>query len=832
MNSTIWKRVLVASWTILATCMVSAMTRGELQALIDSAAEGARVEVTDDFTLDGTLSVSKSLTLASPEGTTNTILRSGNGICLALAGETTTLRLENLVFDGNSSGGSIGRFTEYSSGCLVLGPGTTVRNFEIGGDYAGILLTGTAHLEMEAGATLRSFQNNRYAPCVDIESDEAVFEMRGGLITDCHGRREAGTSYEYDGAVYVWKGGTFNMWGGEISDNTAATSTDGVDVYDKGTFNMYGGLITRNTGGVGGVFCKGGVVRLSGGVVTGNTGAYAGGLYVQKGELYLSGDASITNNVGGTVNDVFLDTDTDYYAATGKNPEALGYILEDYTGVFTIYSTYEPVDSLVDAYSFESWVKNVFVVPDGTRPGLGRIRCQNHPEFGFDGVRDSKKWIYWAIAPFRVDGVHCNYFSTEVLPALTGPSHVVELLQDVQESSSVSFPLDSDFQPTNLIIRSGAGTNCVLTAEGGKTALSVSKVDLTVRLENVTVRAQDNSPSILRVMAGRVELGAGAVLERGRMGVALAGDDADLLMEDGAILRDVYDPSESSFGFGVRIGFWEGDLNRVTTPRFEMRGGLITNCVGAVSADRPSSSGYGGVVYAYGGDFTMTGGRICGNICTNSAAGVVVWSGNTTVRFGGDAVIEGNFGESVGLYVASGNVSYFGDFRGHVEVSNLSQEPEGTFKIKAETGATGAWSFLAAAADPAVRLVGVGQGDGQLVKWGAVAGTVDGVEIASVADANILLPSVIATDVEGLAKLPHVLTGVAAGVSGTIAIDCSQDELKAAGVLPLKLVTCSDGAFTGALSFTLPATADKLVYYRSGNSWVLDNRRALMIVIR
>lgn len=58
------------------------------------------------------------------------------------------------------------------------------------------------------------------------------------------------------------------------------------------------------------------------------------------------------------------------------------------------------------------------------------------------------------------------------------------------------------------------------------------------------------------------------------------------------------------------------------------------------------------------------------------------------------------------------------------------------------------------------------------------------------------------------------------------------DELKAAGVLPLKLVTCSDGAFTGALSFTLPATADKLVCYRSGNSWVLDNRRALMIVIR
>ena len=70
-------------------------------------------------------------------------------------------------------------------------------------------------------------------------------------------------------------------------------------------------------------------------------------------------------------------------------------------------------------------------------------------------------------------------------------------------------------------------------------------------------------------------------------------------------------------------------------------------------------------------------------------------------------------------YVASGNVSYFGDFRGHVEVSNPSQGPGGTFKIKAETGATGAWSFLAAAADPAVRLVGVGQGDGQLVKWGA-----------------------------------------------------------------------------------------------------------------
>lgn len=830
MNLKISGRLPIATCIVCAAMSVVAMTRGELQALIDAADEGARVEVTESFTLDGTLSVSKSLTLTSPVGATNTIQRSGNSVCLALSGENTRLRLENLVFDGNSSGGSTGRFTEFSAGCLVFGPGTTVQNFEIGGNYAGILLTGTAHLEMESGAVLRRFQNSRYAPCVDIESADVVFDMHGGLITDCHGRRDAGTAYEYDGAVYVWKG-TFNMFDGEISDNTAVTSTAGVDVFSGGTFNMYGGLITRNTGGVGGVFCNGGVVRLSGGVVTGNTGFYAGGLYVQKGELHLSGDASITNNVGGTVNDVFLDTDQSYYG-NGTKVLAEGYIYEDYTGEFTIYSTYEPVNSLVNAAPFESWVKNVYVKPNGKRPGLGRIRCQNYPEFCFDGIHNAGQWIYWSIPPFQVDGVPCSYFASEVLPALTGPSHVLELMQDVQEDGSVSFSFGSAFLPTNLVIRSGAATNCVLTAAKSTTALAVSNANLTVRLENVTIRAQENSPSILRVTAGRVELGAGAILERGRMGVALAGDDADLLMEDGAILRDVYDPSANSYGFGVRIGFWDGGLNRVTTPRFEMRGGLITNCVAAVSEDRPSSTGYGGVVYAYGGDFVMTGGRICGNICTNAAAGVMIWSGNTTARFSGDAVIEGNLGESGGLYVASGKVSYFGDFRGHVEVSNLSQGPGGTFKIKAETGATGAWSFLAAAADPAVRLVGVGQGDGQLVKWGAVAGTVDGVEIASVADANLLLPSVIATDADGLAKLPHVFTGVAAGVSGTVAIDCSQEELKAAGVLPLKLFTCSDGAFTGTLSFTLPTTADKLVCYRSGNSWVLDNRRSLMIVIR
>lgn len=137
--------------TVGTAYVASAMTRDGLQALIDSAEEGARVEVTDDLTLDGTLSVLKSLTLTSPEGTTNTIRRLGNSICLAISGETTTLRLENLIIDGNSSGGLIGRFTKYSAGCLVLGLGTTVRNFEIGGNYAGILLTGTAHLEMESG---------------------------------------------------------------------------------------------------------------------------------------------------------------------------------------------------------------------------------------------------------------------------------------------------------------------------------------------------------------------------------------------------------------------------------------------------------------------------------------------------------------------------------------------------------------------------------------------------------------------------------------------------------------------------------------------------------
>ena len=816
---------------ICTFCTARAMTQSELQALIDGAEEGARVEVTGDFTLDGTLSVSKSLTLTSPEGTTNTICRSGNGICFALSGESTMLRLENLVFDGNSSGGSVGRFTEYDAGSLVLGPGTTVRNFEIGGNYAGILLTGTAHLEMEPGATLRGFSNGRYAPCVDIESAEAVFDMRGGLITDCHGRRNGVTSYEYDGAVYVWDG-TFNMFGGEISDNTATTTTAGVDVYGKGKFNMYGGLITRNSGGVGGVYCNGGVVRLSGGVVTGNTGTYAGGLYVQKGKLYLSGDASVTNNAGGTVNDVFLATDTNYHGMNGKVPEAEGYILESYTGVFTLYSTYEPVNSLVNSAPFESWVKNLYLDPGRRLYGLGRIRSQNFPAFGFDGYRDGGKWIYWAASPYKVDGEPCNYFSNEVLPALTGSSHVLELLQDVQESGSVSFYFGPTFLPTNLVIRSETGTNCVLKAAVGTSALIVSNANLTVRLENVTVRAQDNSPQNAYVYAGCLELGAGAVLERGKLGVVLAGDDADLLMEEGAVIRDMYDTAANSYGFGVRIGVWSGNLNRVTTPRFEMRGGLITNCVGAVSEDRSSATGYGGVVYAYGGDFTMTGGRICGNICTNAAAGVVIWSGNTTARFGGDAVIEGNIGESVGLYVSYGNVSYFGDFRGHVEVSNASQVPGGTFKVKAETGATGAWSFLAAAADPSVRLVGVSQGDGQLVKWGAVAGSVDGVEIATVADANLLLPSVIATDAKGLAKLPHVFTGVAAGVSGTVAIDCSQEELKSAGVLPLTLFTCSEGAFTGALSFSLPDDADKLVCYRSGNSWVLDSRRSLMIVIR
>ena len=818
------RKTLLAAGFVTGTSVSAAIGQTDLQALIDAAEEGATVEIAEDVTISSPLSISKSVTLASPAGATNTIIRSGNPLFFTFGADAPTLTLRDLVCDGNSSGGSVGRVVSLTNGTLVVSSGATIRNVENGGNYGALLMEGTARLVMEEGAVFSAFANKRYAPCVCLMKG-TVFDMTGGVITNCYGRYDGG-SYDYDGAVYVY-GGAFNLSGGRIVGNGSASSTAGVDV-EEGSFTMTGGLIAGNSGAIGGVYCHNGTVTMSGGLVTGNSGTYAGGFYMLQGTFNLSGDATITNNVGGTVNDLYLAGDTDYYQTTQKNPPANCNISTNFTGFATVYTTYEPYDSSISSSPYESWVKNFFVSPASACAQFGRISCQDYPEFVFHGSRTSDKWIYWRKPVCRVNGVP---FVTvdDVETTLSQERLDVELCRD--------FTWTKTFAPRaaaeTVLLHSPAGTNYTLKASGDATVVSVVGSNTTLRLENIVLSGSSNVSQVASVSHGRLELGPGAVLEKGRKGVQLVHDDAVLTMEEGSVIRDTFNPGETSFGFAVQIGQYVQDLGRHTTPTFVMTGGLVTNCTGGTGAGYPASSGYGGAVYVYDGEFRMSGGKIAGNVCSNSSAGVMLYSGRAL--FGGSAVVENNVGEAPDLYVYGSRSAYFfGDFRGRVGVSSGGQSAGSSFKVWPEAGATGAWCFFAAANETADRLIGASRASGEAIVWAAAAGSVDGVPVATAADAGFLLPKALDVGEAGRAKLPHVLAGVAAGATGSVALEgCEADELTTAGVLPLTLFACTDGAFTGKISFVLPeACRERLIVRRRGDKYVLDGRRGALVILR
>ena len=125
-------------------------------------------------------------------------------------------------------------------------------------------------------------------------SVNATFNMQGGTIT--------GNSATQGGGVY--SSGTFNMSGGTISNNNATGGFEGVGggvVIQSGNFTMSGtAAITGNSSGDfgngGGVYFAGTTFTMSGGSITQNSGFYGAGVYMDRGTLNMSGNASISSN--------------------------------------------------------------------------------------------------------------------------------------------------------------------------------------------------------------------------------------------------------------------------------------------------------------------------------------------------------------------------------------------------------------------------------------------------------------------------------------------------------------------------------------------------------
>ena len=144
-----------------------------------------------------------------------------------------------------------------------------------------------------------------------VEIQNGIFTMYGGKITDNH--IEVASNYG-GGGICAQSSGRFIMYGGEISNNSSAADGGGVNAWG-GSAKLYGGTISGNTAtGDGGGICLNSNLTLSNDVsITDNTAANGGGVYI-KNSLTLSDNASISGNKATTGKGGGV-----YYTSSGGN---------------------------------------------------------------------------------------------------------------------------------------------------------------------------------------------------------------------------------------------------------------------------------------------------------------------------------------------------------------------------------------------------------------------------------------------------------------------------------------------------------------------------------
>ena len=186
-------------------------------------------------------------------------------------------------------------------GCTAMRDGTADQLYG-GGVYVYTNHSASSTFTMNPGAEIRSCtvvsygHNNGFGGGVCV-TDEAVFTMNGGTITDCHAKESSIGRDGIGGGVYLTNSATMHANGGQIMDCTAnlggaaynAGSTIQADADAKGT--SFSGAVYNNGTISGGSF-TGDVTNqktatISGGTFTGAVTNEAGFWYDSRGDTYL-----------------------------------------------------------------------------------------------------------------------------------------------------------------------------------------------------------------------------------------------------------------------------------------------------------------------------------------------------------------------------------------------------------------------------------------------------------------------------------------------------------------------------------------------------------------
>ena len=761
------RHCLLAGMAAVLASGAMAQTYAEFKSAIENASDGDTVWVENDLEYDLALpAITKKITIASPAGQTNVLKRaarmSSTWLSVDASAATADITLRDVIVDGNGeAGASNAMFARMKAGKLTLDAGTTVRNFDWTGRGLGI--SASAVVDMNEGAVIRDCRYKDWGMFlvgkIDNTSSDwgGTLNMRGGLITGCAGC--GGTAENgYDGVLYIYYGGQINMSGGTITGNTSEKATAGVVVYNDST----------------------------------------------GGGLYLSGTASVTNNVGGLANDIWV-------FRSGRI-----YLAPDYAGRATLWNganTTTMAEPTLGTSSISGLYRGT-----GTNTffsGAGNISCQGHSNVVANGytATESDRFV-WGNPTVEV-GERLTCVTRQEALDKAQPGEPVCLLQDIV-NETLSFTNGQNY------VLSGRGTKGFrLTAPIKVSTVLNLKDGATIKLVDIFV---DGGGDELTTLASLFSIGTNCVLTLGTgttvrnvktsnniaIVAALTADRARLIMEDGALITDCEAMNTGGWGFLVRAGQLEVKVTGEDRPCFEMRGGLITGNRAATTS--AASGGYGGMIYIQRGRFEMTGGAITGNSCgtaeSGSCAGVQAYEGGDWAGawISGTARIVGNVGKNPDVFRSnSGKLHLFGDFRGRVGISSGNQGAAQLADVTVEDGATGAWGLFPAATTATSGLVGKFADGG--VRWTASTGTVDGEAIASADDALECWSArnTATLDEAGLAALPHVFAGTALGIDGTLTLDFDPIAMRKDARLPIRLLTAQDGAFTGDWTFNLPA---------------------------
>ena len=167
-----------------------------------------------------------------------------------------TVRLEHFVLDGiDMAANPLATILDF--GDLTLGPGAVLKNGRTSRENAAVrVVSSGAHLTMEEGSVVSdctTVSNLSFATAIRVGANskcavEPLFEMKGGVITNCESLSVGAASGGYGGAVYV-QNARFVMSGGKIAGNKAPGSCAGVMVFDGGRMDITGTARIENNWG-------------------------------------------------------------------------------------------------------------------------------------------------------------------------------------------------------------------------------------------------------------------------------------------------------------------------------------------------------------------------------------------------------------------------------------------------------------------------------------------------------------------------------------------------------------------------------------------------------